>query len=143
MKLPPDVQERLAKEYRFIATKIREETEPLRKGYFFSALFTEISRILNWHWDRDLVLLHWVLQATHSNLVPRMQPSSPAYNARLAKLLSERLAKVVEDLAVYMEKGAKEPKLYELIGRVAEIGYLSTNHGGYVIEKGLVQPDAI
>ena len=143
MQLPPDIQERLAKEYRFVATKMREETEPLRKVYFFSALFTEITRILNWHWDRDLILLHSVLQTTHSQLTPKVQPSSPGQNLQLASLLLGPLTSVAEGLADYMEQGDDDPNLYELIGRAAEIGYLSTQHGGYVMEKGLVHPDVI
>lgn len=144
MRLPPDVQERLATEYRFVATKMREENDPFRKVYFFSALFTEISRILNWYWDRDLVLLHWVLQGTHANLSARVQPTSAGRNLALATLLLEPLTQVAEGLATHMARGGKDDnRLYELIGRVAEIGYLSTQHGGYVMEKGLIKPDSI
>jgi len=143
MHLPPDVRERLAKEYRFVATKMREESDPFRKTYFFSALFTEISRILNWHWDRDLVLLHWVLQATHQNLAARVESSSASRNLELAGVLLNPLTKVAEGLADYMERGGEGPEIYELIGRAAEAGYLSTQHGTYVTEKGLVLPDSI
>lgn len=122
---------------------MHEESDPVRKVYFFSALFTEISRILNWHWDRDLVLLHWVLQATHSNLGARVQPASPNVNLKLASVLVEPLTNVAEGLAEYMEKGGEGHDLYELIGRAAEIGYLSTQHGTYVMEKNLVRPDSI
>ena len=122
---------------------MREESEPLRKIYFFSALFTEISRILNWHWDRDLVLLHWVLQATHKHLAARVQTPSPFVNQELATLLAEPLMKVAEGLADHMERGGEDRVLYELIGRAAAIGYLSTQHGSYVMAKGLVQPDSI
>jgi hypothetical protein len=123
--------------------KMREESDLFRKVYFFSALFTEISRILNWHWDRDLVLLHWVLQATHANLTPRVQTTSPGQNLALAGALLEPLTQIAEGLAEYMERGGKGRGLYELIGRVAEIGYLSTQHGSYVMEKELVRPDSI
>lgn len=143
MRLPRDAQERLAKEYRFVATKMREESDPFRKVYFFSALFTEINRILNWHWDRDLVLLHWVLQETHSHLAARVQPSSPGRNLALASLLVEPLTRAAEGLAEYMEQGTQDSTLYDLLGRIAEVGYLSTQHGGYVMEKGLVKPDSI
>jgi hypothetical protein len=144
LHLPPDIQQRLAEEYGFVAKKMREESDPFRKVYFFSALFTEISRVLNWYWDRDLVLLHWVLQATHANLSTRVQPSSPGRNPELASVLIEPLAQLAEGLAAHMARGAKDDnRLYELIGRAAEIGYLSTQHGGYVMEKGLVKPDSI
>ena len=143
MQLPPDVQERLAKEYRFAATRMRDESDPLRKVYFFSALFTEISRILNWHWDRDLVLLHCVLAHTHANLAPRVQPSDQRFNPGQVSPLLATLVEIAEGLADFMEQGAEGPELYELLGRVAEIGYLSTQHGGYVMEKGLVHPDSI
>ncbi len=143
MRFPPDVQKRLAKEYRFAATKMREESDPFRKVFFFSALFTELSRNLNWYWNRDIVLLHWVLQATHSSLTQRAQPTSAALNMASFGVLLERLTDVAEGLAEYMERGGEAGNLHELIGRIAEIGYLSTPHGSYVIEKGLVKPDSI
>jgi hypothetical protein len=72
-----------------------------------------------------------------------MQPFSPTRNPTLADSLIEPLTKVAEDLAEYMGQGAKGRNFHELVGRVAEIGYLSTQHGSYVIEKGRVKPDSI
>lgn len=142
MRLPPDVRERLAREYRFVAGKIRDEQLPLRKVYFFSALFTEISRNLNWHWDSDLVLLHWVLQATHTALNSKLQSPTPWVNAASDDTLVNRLGPIADNLASYMEQGAKGREFHGLIAQIAELGYLATNHGGYVMEKGLV-PTAI
>jgi hypothetical protein len=138
MHLPHDIQQRLATEYRFAAQKMREETEPIRKTFFFSALFTEISRVLNWHWDRDLVLLHWTLQATHGALTQIPQPAVRALTRRSPDTLLETATQIAEELANHMEQKGGDADLFRLIGRIAEVGYAATPHGSYVMEKGLI-----
>ena len=139
MQLPDDIQRRLATEYRFAARRMREETEPIRKQFFFSALFTEISRIVNWHWDRDLVLLHWTLQATHGALTQRSQPAVRALTGVSPDTLLEAATQIAEELADHMEQNGEDTNLFRLIGRIAEVGYAATPHGSYVMEKGLIK----
>lgn len=138
MQLPNDIQQRLATEYRFAARRMREETEPIRKIFFFSALFTEISRIVNWHWDRDLVLLHWTLQATHQALTQIPQPAVRALTGRSPDTLLETATEIAEELANHMEQNEGDANLFRLLGRIAEVGYAATPHGSYVMEKGLI-----
>lgn len=138
MQLPNDVQRRLATEYRFAARRMREESEPIRKTFFFSALFTEISRIVNWHWDRDLVLLHWTLQATHGALTQRPQSPVRGVIGASPDTLLETATEIAEELADHMEQNGADANLFRLIGRIAEVGYAATPHGSYVMEKGLI-----
>jgi len=138
MQLPHDIQQRLATEYRFAARRMREETEPIRKVFFFSALFTEISRIVNWYWDRDLVLLHWTLQATHGTLTQMSQPAARPLTGVSRDTLLETATQIAEELATHMEQNREDANLFRLLGRIAEVGYAATPHGSYVMEKGLI-----
>lgn len=138
MQLPNDIQQRLATEYRFAARRMREETDPISKLFFFSALFTEISRIANSYWDRDLVLLHWTLQATHGALAQVSQPAARAVTKVSPDTLLETATDIAEELANHMEQLREDANLFRLLGRIAELGYAATPHGSYVMEKGLI-----
>jgi hypothetical protein len=138
LQLPHDIQQRLATEYRFAAQKMREATQPIRKIFFFSALFTEISRIVNGYWDRDLVLLHWTLQATHNTLTQGSQPGVRMLTGDSLSSLLEAATQLAEELAEHMEQEQKDSNLFKLLARIAEVGYAATPHGAYVMEKGLI-----
>lgn len=139
LQLPKEFQARLAKEFRFAADRMNESQESVRKLYFFSALHSEISRVLNWHWDRDLVLMHVVLQTAHQQLTARLQTPRSDRDSKLFGLVLESLAEVSGEIAQYVENKGKGQDLCALLGRVAELTYASTPHGGYVMEKKLFE----
>ena len=59
-----DLRRRLAAEYRYAAIKM-QEIPPERKMFYFSVLFGEAQRVLNFEWDRDLALIHLVTQQSY------------------------------------------------------------------------------
>jgi hypothetical protein len=68
MQLTDELRSRIASEFRYAADHMRSEEDPHTKLYYYSALFGEVTRILNLNWDRDLVLAYTVLSATHSQV---------------------------------------------------------------------------
>jgi len=145
MQLPKNLHQRLAEEFRFIADKMHEENDPARKLYLFSGMYGEANRLLNWTWDRDLVLLHNVLQNTHQLFSGRLQAVASGDRAfRLSGELFELLTQAADDLAEYMlaeymEEEGQKPDLCELLGRFAELSYATTGNGNYLSEKGLLK----
>ncbi len=137
MQIPKEFHARLAKEFRFAADQMRGAQEPVRRVYFFSALHSEISRILNWYWDRDLVLMHVVLQTAHQQMTAKLQTVRTPFEQKSLETVLESLTQVAGELANYIDDRGEGQKLCELLGRVAELTYASTPHGGYVIEKGI------
>ena len=61
-RLPKQIRERLASEFKFSAGKIIEARDIGTKIYYFSIFFGETGRQLNMHWDADLALLWSVTQ---------------------------------------------------------------------------------
>lgn len=138
--LPEDVRIRIANEFRYAVEQMRSADDPHSKLYYYSALFGEIQRVLNVHWDRDLVLIHSVVSTSH-NQIGLMTQNIVTGGERAIKLSSEffdALTNAVGDLAEHFDAGEDASKLYSLLGRLAELGYASTGNGWYLLGKGRI-----
>jgi hypothetical protein len=138
MQLTDELRSRIASEFRYAADHMRSEEDPHTKLYYYSALFGEVTRILNLNWDRDLVLAYTVLSATHSQ-VAGMAHNIGSGRERAIKLTVEHieaLTNAASDLAGYFETDGTDAELYSLLGRISEIGYASTGNGWYLLQKG-------
>jgi len=138
-----ELRQRLSKEYRYAATKMQESPQPARKLFYFSVLFGEAQRALNWQWDRDLALIYTVTQHAHTQINTTIQ--MPGLGQVLPidwTTVYDKLTQVASDLAAYFEKaeneGSKE-ELCQILGRFAEIAYVVSGNGSFLHEKGLVK----
>jgi len=141
MQLHQEYRQRLAKEYRYAADRMRQETEPARKLYYFSAFFGEAQRVLNWQWDRDLVLIHNLTQQTYGQINTQLPMFGLILPIDVSVILTQ-LDQVASNLAGYFEKADKDAnreELFEMLGRLAEIGYLAGGNGVYLHERGLIK----
>ena len=129
MPPPKIVQERLVKEVRFAAAKMREDQNFFRKLYFFSAIHGEIGRVLNWSWDRDLALIHNTCQHTHQQLTARLKTAPQERAMPFPEIVFEHLTQVAQDLAEYIEGPKDRDVLCDLLGRIAELEYAMTGNG--------------
>jgi hypothetical protein len=140
--LHKELQQRLAKEYRYAATKMQGSSHPMQKLYYFSVLFGEAQRILNWEWDRDVALIHMVTQQAYNQLISLAQnPIIGSLPIEWPKVY-EKLTQTTSDLATYMEKTGDTDNIEELcgiLGRLAEITYAVSGNGAYLYEKGLIK----
>ncbi|MGD1119512.1 MAG: hypothetical protein ABR886_08500 [Dehalococcoidales bacterium] len=141
MRLQEISKNHLAKEYRFAVTRMQQETQPTRKLYYFSVFAGEASRVLNSEWDLDLVLLYTVTQQVYTFInaqIPLLGSTIPID----ASMIYEQLTKHSAELANYFEKAwdkNSNSELYQILGRLSEVGYLSGGNGAYLFEKGLIK----
>ena len=141
MQLTDELRARISTEFRYAADRMRSADDPHVKLYYYSALFGEVTRILNLNWDRELALTHTVLSATHSQ-VAGMAHNISAGRERAVRLSAEHieaLTNAASDLASYFEKSGTDSELYSLLGRISEIGYASTGNGWYLLERGIIR----
>ena len=136
-----EFRQRLTKEYRYAATKMQESPQPALKLFYFSVLFGEAQRLLNWQWDRDLVLIYTVTQHAYTQINTTIQ--MPGLGQVLPidwTTVWDKLTQVASDLAAYFEKTENEDsreELCQILGRFAEITYAVSGNGSYLHEKGL------
>jgi hypothetical protein len=137
-----ELKQRLAKEYRYAVTKMQEVKQPAQKLYYFSVFFGEAQRVLNWEWDRELVLIYSVTQHVHTQFNTTMQ--IPAFGVFPIDWDSvyEKLTNTASDLATYYEKADDDnsrKEMHQTLGRLAEIAYAISGNGSYLYEKGILK----
>ncbi len=138
--LREEYRQRLAQEYRYAATKMQESPQPAKKLYYFSVLFGESQRILNWEWDRDLSLIYMTSQYTYNQINLLMQPGMLGNIPIDVSMVFTALTQATFDLATYLEKTKDNTEeLHQILGRFAELSYAVTGNGSYLYEKGLIK----
>ncbi len=138
--LREEYRQRLAQEYRYAATKMQESPQAAKKLYYFSVLFGESQRILNWEWDRDLSLIYMTSQYTYNQVNLLMQPGMRGNVPIDDSMVFTALTQAAFDLATYLEKTEdNKEELHQILGRFAEISYAVTGNGSYLYEKGLIK----
>ena len=132
--------QRLAKEYRYAVTKMQDSPQPSKKLFYFSIFYGEPQRIINWEWDRDLVLIYIVSQYTFNAVTALINPPAVGTHPIEYEKVFTALTQAASDLTEYFEnKEENTEKLHQILGRFTEIGYASTGNGSYLYEKGLIK----
>jgi hypothetical protein len=135
-----DLRQRLAKEYRYAASKMQEVT-PERKMFYFSVLFGEAQRVLNFEWDRDLALVYIVTQQCHA-LISAQTPMLGTLLPIKVTTVYGKLTQATSDIADYFEKVENDNnklELYQILAQIAEITYVTNGNGTYLYEKGAIK----
>jgi len=114
-----------------------ETSNPQEKLYYFSVFFGEATRILNWHWDRDLALIWLVSQQVQQQTAAAISRSEPVI--RLSGEFFEVLTQTSVELADYIERKGTEEELCILMGRLAELAFVTTGNGYYLLQKGNIK----
>jgi len=135
MHVPEPIRKRLHSEFVFAADSMAATLDLPEKLYFFTALFAEVNRAMNQHWDAELALIHLVLSGAHRDMLGRVSQASP-----VPRELPGAITRVAGDLAQLFESPRQDTaKIHELLARVAEIAYTATGNGYYLYLKGTVR----
>ncbi len=137
-----EFRQRLAKEYRYAVTKMQEVKLPAKKLYYFSVIFGEAQRVLNWEWDRDLALIYAVTQHVHTQINTAIQIPGLGILPMDWTIVYEKLTQLASDLVDYYEKAENDDnreEMYQVLGRLAEIAYAISGNGSYLYEKGTLR----
>ena len=135
-----EFRQRLVNEYRYAVTKMQQASEPAKKLFYFSVLFGEAQRVLNWEWDTDLALIHMITHQVHTQITGARQ--TPGLSQTLPidwTIVFDRLTQIASDLATHFEKAENEnskEELHQILGYLAEVWFAVTGNGSYLYEKG-------
>ncbi|MFC1946909.1 hypothetical protein ACFLXY_03190 [Chloroflexota bacterium] len=132
--LQEELRQRLLREYRNAADKMKETPIPARKMFYFSVLYSETQRVLNWQWDRELVIIYTIMQNTHAQVNAGMQAHAATQALPLDwQGLLDKLTILIEEFADCFEK---QENIYDTLGKFAELSYASSGNGSYLLDKG-------
>lgn len=132
-----ELRQRLAGEYRYAVTKMQEAKQPTQKLFYFSVLFGEAQRVLNWEWDTDLALVYIVTHYTHTQINAALAPPAMQTFPTDWKIIFDKLPQVASDLATYYEQDKDDKgELCRILGLFSEIAFAVFGNGSYLHEKG-------
>ena len=137
MDIPRDLRKKLVEEIRFVVQKIGTEKDPRTKLYYFSAIYGEMFRLLNIHFDRELVLAHGVLNhayqamKTRADIIVMGRDTIIDFPDRFFDALTEHL----DQLANHIENNED---IYSTLQDITCLAYITTGNGYYLFQKGIL-----
>ncbi len=137
-----ELRQRLAKEYRHAATRMQEEKHPAKKLFYFSVFYGEAERVLNFEWDREVVLVWLVTHQVHMQINATTQTPILALLPIEGTIIYDKLIELASDLAAHFEKADSKDSRQELsriLERLAELSYAVTGNGSYLYQKGHIK----
>ena len=138
MQVSQEFKKLLVDELKIVTKKIREEADLRKKNYFFSATFGTVSRIFNFNFDPELVLIHSVLNLVYSavdNLQRRIERGEEDV-IQIPDKFFDKLADLTKELAIVIEN---DGNLYEVLQKIAVHSYILSGNGYYLYQKGIIK----
>ncbi len=110
------------------------------KIFYFSAGHAMVSRVFNIEFDPLLILMHSVLQTTHSYINSFMSSISNKQNMffSIPKNYFDILENTLKGLTQSIEN-EDDDKIYRDLQKLSTLGYIATGNGNYLYKKGLIK----
>lgn len=139
MKLSDYNRQALGEEFRYVAAKLREDSSPEERAYYYSAAQGMVYRILNLEYNHTLLFIHLVLSISLSNLGARVTEYRKGQNPQIPIVTGvfERLADELEELADTI--ASKKDDIYDILEKIHAAGYICTGNGYYLFQKGVLK----
>jgi len=137
-KLPSNLKKMLIDEFKFAIEKMEKEEDFDKKLYYFSALYSVLSRVFNVEFDPELVFIHLVLNTTHNTLQSRLASIRRGEESviKIPEEVFEKLTNITRELLVRIEKNRST---HDVLQKLATIAYMTTGNGYYLYERGLLR----
>jgi hypothetical protein len=134
MKISEESRKALVKEIRFACNKMKSSENPLDKVFFFSAIFGIIHRLFNSESDPELIFVHQVVHQAFDGINAKLNiPAPPSVATSYPTEFFPKLQGYLEELAEIIE--INKP-VYDVLQKIAVLGYTMTGNGLYLYMKG-------
>ena len=135
MRLSDNMREKIVDEFRSISSKMKEESDPSRKLFFFSGLYGIVFRVFNFEYVSELSFLHLMLQTTYASLKNRINMLRAGdTTVLLPDNYFDILTNIIDEITTRIEKDEPCYDMYEYLSRMI---YLTTGNGYYMYLKGI------
>ena len=129
MKIPEDFKKYILSEFDFTIKKMREEENPKRKLYFFTASYTTLERFMRYSLDPQLLLTHAVLNLCYGSLDSRL--NSVARGDIVIEMPEGFDEKLIEYLTELRNEIAEDRDTYQTLEKFVHLAYQTTGAGFY------------
>lgn len=107
------------------------------KLYYLSGIPSMVTRVINLEYDRELILLHLVLNEAYQQISARNQRQSQGQDRPIVIIdeLFEELENCLQDMVKCIES---DTPLNQILERIANLIYSTTGNGYYLYKKGML-----
>lgn len=140
MNLSKEKKTIIINEFNKIHSLMKGTNNISEKIFYFSASHAMVSRVFNIEFDPLLILMHSVLQTTHSYINSFMSSISNKQNMffSIPKNYFDILENTLKGLTQSIEN-EDDDKIYRDLQKLSTLGYISTGNGNYLYKKGLIK----
>jgi len=129
LQIPEDFKKYILSEFDFIIQKMREEENPKKKLYFFTASYGALERLMRCSLNPQLLLAHAVLSLCYRQL------NSQLDNIARGDIVIEMPENFDEKLAEYLtelrNEIAEDRDTYQTLEKFVHLAYQTTGAGYY------------
>lgn len=139
MKISEALRQELVKELRYVVDRVRTESDPRKKIYFFSGAYGHIQRVFNIDFDPQLLLMHFILNGAYEILRGRTDAMILGRDTLIdiPEAVLNGLCDALEELAKEIES---DRDTYLTLQRIVSLAYIGTGNGYYLYQKGVIKP---
>jgi len=135
MKLSKTHKEILLNEIEIVRDRMKKETVARRKIFFYSAIYSKLSRLFNLEYHPHLQFMHFVLNVSYNAMNQRLGLiASGDPTVKLPDNFFEELDKL---LAKLQDDIKKDEDTYLVLEKIANLSYLLSGNGYYLSQKGV------
>jgi len=140
MNLSKEKKTIIINEFNKIHSLMKGTNNISEKIFYFSASHAMVSRVFNIEFDPLLILMHSVLQTTHSYINSFMSSISNKQNMffSIPKNYFDILENTLKGLTQSIEND-DDDKIYRDLQKLSTLGYIATGNGNYLYKKGLIK----
>jgi hypothetical protein len=129
LKIPEDFKKYILSEFDFIIQKMREEKNPKKKLYYFTASYGALERLMRYSLDPQLLLTHAILNLCYGSLNSRL--NSIARGDVVVEMPENFDEKLIEYLTELRNEIAENQDTYQTLEKFVHLAYQTTGAGYY------------
>lgn len=123
----------------FVVEKIRTEPDIRKKVYYYSGIHSEMSRIINQNFDRQLLFAHNVLNNSYQWLRARTDAIILARDSTI-DIPGDLFGRLCSVLIALGTNISNDTDLYKPLEDISCMTYITTGNGFYLFKKGILNP---
>lgn len=135
MKISKKTKEVLIEEIQFVREKMAQEKNARKKMFYYSAIYSQILRLLNLEYDPHLQFMHLIFNVTYNAVNSRINLIATGdITVDLPSNFFDELDKLLGELVELLKN---DVNTYPILEKISNLAYLTTGNGYYLSKKGI------
>ena len=138
MNISPEMQKSFTDEIYFVIERMKGTKNYTEKIYFFSAVYGQAQRIINFEYNPELLFIYQITQLVYNTINSRVSAITMGQDAGISipDGLFDGLEGALKELADNITKGKES---YSALQKMVNLAYTTTGNGYYMYLRGAIK----